>query len=40
MIIETIYMWVIWFILKLPDLEVRITVETELYADNPIYNPE
>ena len=33
MIIETIYIWIIWLILKIPQLEIKETIDAGVYDD-------
>ncbi|CAD8107294.1 unnamed protein product [Paramecium primaurelia] len=38
MIIETIYIWIIWLILKIPQLEIKETIDAEVYDEFAITN--
>ncbi|CAD8211166.1 unnamed protein product [Paramecium pentaurelia] len=38
MIIETIYIWIIWLILKIPQLEIKETIDAEVYEEFAITN--
>lgn len=36
--LEILYMWIIWFILKVPELDIKESIDAELFETEPVIN--